>query len=58
MPELPELEALARALGATVTGRDIVAMEVRSSSLERSDTLSVRASAWSAENANADRILW
>jgi len=33
MPELPELEALARSLAATVTGRAIVAVTVRSPSL-------------------------
>ena len=33
MPELPELEALARSLDVTITGRDIVAVAVRSPSL-------------------------
>ena len=33
MPELPELEALARSLDATVTGREIVAVEIRLPSL-------------------------
>lgn len=33
MPELPELEALALSLGQTVTGRDVVAVQVRSPSL-------------------------
>jgi formamidopyrimidine-DNA glycosylase len=33
VPELPELEALARSLDATVTDRDIVALSVRSPSL-------------------------
>jgi formamidopyrimidine-DNA glycosylase len=33
MPELPELEALALSLDTTVTGRDIVAVQVRSPSL-------------------------
>ena len=38
MPELPELEALARSLDATVTGRDIVAVDVRSPSLLKTYT--------------------
>src|SRR6187551_3070454 len=38
MPELPELEALARSLDATVTGRDIVAVGVRSPSLLKTYT--------------------
>jgi formamidopyrimidine-DNA glycosylase len=38
VPELPELEALARSLDATVTGRDIVAVEVRSPSLLKTYT--------------------
>jgi formamidopyrimidine-DNA glycosylase len=33
VPELPELEALARSLDATVTGRDVVGVDVRSPSL-------------------------
>ena len=38
MPELPELEALARSLDATVTGRDVVAVHVRSPSLLKTYT--------------------
>src|SRR5215203_3245113 len=33
MPELPELETLARSLDASVTGREIVSVQVRSISL-------------------------
>jgi formamidopyrimidine-DNA glycosylase len=36
VPELPELEALAQSLGAAVTARDIVGVEVRSPSLLKS----------------------
>jgi formamidopyrimidine-DNA glycosylase len=38
VPELPELEALAWSLDATVTGRDIVAVEVQSPSLLKTHT--------------------